>query len=66
MLGPVFYVPVSTGRSRSHDRYHAPYSLVQKMSYSTLAFQQMALGHNGNNIYMYLGYACNIFYKKRE
>ena len=26
----------------------------------------MALGRNGNYIYMYLGYVCNVFYEKKE
>ena len=60
MLRPLFYVPIPAGGSQLHDWYHVLYLLVQKMSYSALPFQHMALGHNGNNIYMYLGYCQEI------
>ena len=39
-----------------------PCLLVQKTSYSGLSLQDMALGHDGNHLYIYLADTSNVFY----
>src|SRR6202000_30896 len=61
-LRPIFYPLIPAGRARHRDWAPpecAPCSLVQKMSHSSLPFQDTALGHDENYLYMYLGYAGN-------
>ena len=41
-------------------------SLVQKLSHSGLTPQGMAVGCHRNNLYIYLEYAYNVVYIKRE
>ena len=43
-----------------------PWSLVQKTSHSGLTPEAMAVGRHGNYLYIYLKYACNVLYIKRE
>src|SRR6202000_856259 len=60
-LRPIFYPLIPAGRSRSRD-WRPPCLLVQKMAHSSLPFQDTALGHGGNCLYVYLGYAGNVVY----
>src|ERR1700743_652508 len=63
MLRPVLYLPVPV----KFERWKcAPCLLVQKKSRSGTTSLDMALGCNGNNIYMYLLYSCNTTYQKKR
>ena len=60
MLRPIFYVPIPTSGSRSHDWYLC--SLGGKTSDLGVNSQATSLGHRGNNLYIYLVYTYNVFY----
>ena len=62
MIHSVFYVSGPTGRSWSHDQY--PSSLGGKTSYLSITSQTTALGHRGNDLYIYSLYLQCILLKK--
>ena len=63
MLRPVLYLPVPVKFERHKC---ALCSLVQRASCSSVPSQYKALGHNGNGLYIYLAYTCNVFLSKKR
>ena len=63
MLCPDLYLPVPVKFERHKC---APCSLVQRASCSSVPSKYKALGHNGNGLYIYLAYTCNVFLLKKR
>ena len=63
---PWFYGRPSSDLSAGHPRERAPCSLVQKTSHSGLIPEDIAVERHENYLYIYLEYAYNVVYIKRE
>ena len=63
MLRQVLYLPVPVGFKRCTS---APSSLLQKRAARALTSQDMTVGRNKNDLYIYLEYAYNLVYERRE